>query len=1091
MGITDKQQLMKIIILQLLLIIQLGIPSEINAQKYPDQGAPFIQLYMVKDYGGTAQVWCSVQDNRGVMYFGDDTGILEFDGKTWNRIPVSDNSAVHSIAKDNLGKIYVGAYNEFGYLQPDIQGAMQYISLSETLDLQGRIFNDIQKIFITKQGIYFISPQVIFRYFKNKIEVTHVGLTDEIGVSINDSLLLIQRSEGICYLNDTILMPLGNPANIKKIPLSIISYPGNKILAAFEGELALFNISTKEFEKFETPAHNYFLSNKISFLSKLDDTKFAVATQAGGIVILSNSGEIIQVINKERGLFDGWVYNIYSDNTANLWASMSKGIAKIDINFPAVKFNSRQNVNGYVLTTSVLNKKRYIGTFDGLSYLPEYKINPVDDNQKFVAINSYKGSCWDLLRINSILYAVGSKGVFVIRDTTARCILPVTSDETFLCISGNKKFSDILFLGMSGKMGYIRIDENADIKAIRVLDYFIFPEIKENILKITPDKDGNLWVNTRYEGIYFIRFADNVNNYKITHFRKMDGQAGIEDLRTYNIDNEIYITSNKGVLKPEFPSPDSADSLMQFRYSSIFGDKIKEPLLQILKLDENKYLFHGKSFFYVTKTGNDFKFDSSGFKRLTYSHEIYLAFANEDKSLSIGASDAYFLYNPNITRDFSTPFNTLIRKVVVGKDSILFNGSFYNTSDTAKIVTINQTPEFKPVVDYNHNSVIIDFAGLFYEEPQETKFQYKLEGFVNEWSNWNKEYKASYTNLPEGNYTFKVKAKNIYGTESNIAEYSFKILTPWQRTWWAYSMYFILFLFIFISIVRFYTKRLVKQKEKLEKNVSDRTKELAEKVQELNKSDVVMHEMVEALNKTTDELKVERLKMDAANKELEAFSFSVSHDLRAPLRAISGFARILREDHTSSLDTEGIRILNIISANTSRMNKLIDDLLSFSRFSRQEMQVSLIDMFSLADSVYKEIVTEYSKEKFEFHLEALPEAYGDPSLMRQVWFNLISNAVKYSSRVPHPEIEVGYKTGNTEIIYYVKDNGAGFDMANSNRLFGVFQRLHSDKEFEGTGIGLANVKRILLRFNGRVWAEGRINGGATFYFALPAQISNN
>ncbi len=1080
---------MKFRFLQILIFILSGFALNINAQIYREQGAPFIQLYSAKDYGGTTQVWSSIEDNRGMMYFGDDKGILEFDGKTWNRILVADNSAVHSIAVDGQGIINVGTSNEFGYLRPNNLGEMRYISLSEKMPEQDRTFYDIRKTFITDHGVFFISTGCIFRYFHNEITTTKVNLTEEIGIAVKDSIFLIHRSKGICYLNDTTLIPIDNFQDYRNIPLSFISFPGNKILAAYKGEIRLFNLSTNNSVKFETPAQGYLDANTISFLKKIDEHKFAVATITGGIVILSDSGEIIQVINKERGLFDGRIYDICVDNNHNLWASMSKGIAKIDINFPVLKFDSQQNVNEYVLTTTVFHSKRYIGTFVGLCYLPEYKINPVNDNHKFISINSYQGSCWDLLPFNNLLFAVGSKGVFIIRDTTAHSIFPNSLDETVLCISENKKFSDVLFLGMSGKIGYIRIDLTTDFKRVHPLEYFVFPEIKEKILKITPDKEGNLWVNTRYSGIYFIRFFDDIKNYRITHFGKQNGLPGSDDPLSSNIDNEIYITSKKGVLKPEFPEPEAPDSLIQFRYTSIFGDKITEPLVQIVKLEDNRYLFHGKSFFYVSKAGTDFKFDSSGFKRLTNSHEIYHAFVNEDKSLSIGASDAYFLYDTKIARDFEKPFNALIRKVIIGKDSLLFDGSFYNTSGSTKVLNINQTPEFKPVIDYNYNSVIIYFTGLSFEEPQETKFQYKLEGFMDDWSKWNKDNKASYTNLPEGNYTFKIKAKNIYGTVSNIAEYSFRISTPWQRTWWAYSLYFFVFLIFLVLMVRFYTKRLILQKERLEKKVSDRTKELAEKVQELKKSELTMHKMVEALNHTTNELKLERLKMEEANKELEAFSFSVSHDLRAPLRAITGFAGILQEDHSASLNSEGGRILKMISENANRMNNLIDDLLTFSRNSRQEMKNSSIDMFSLANSVYLETVSEYNKEKFDFHLQKIPEAYGDPSLMRQVWFNLISNAIKYSSRVINPVIEVGHKSVNGESIYYVKDNGAGFDMANSIKLFGVFQRLHSSKDFEGTGIGLANVKRILLRMNGRVWAEGKINEGATFYFALPVQVS--
>jgi light-regulated signal transduction histidine kinase (bacteriophytochrome) len=225
--------------------------------------------------------------------------------------------------------------------------------------------------------------------------------------------------------------------------------------------------------------------------------------------------------------------------------------------------------------------------------------------------------------------------------------------------------------------------------------------------------------------------------------------------------------------------------------------------------------------------------------------------------------------------------------------------------------------------------------------------------------------------------------------------------------------------------------------------------------------------------------------LQAANKELEAFSYSVSHDLRAPLRAIDGYTRILVEDYESILDSEGKRICGVISREARRMGQLIDDLLSFSRLGRKAMYSSRIDMKALAVSVFDELIKGENRERFDFEIAKLPAAKGDSSLMRQVWVNLLSNAIKFTSRKERSVIEVGSKQTRDENIYYVRDNGAGFDMEYGNKLFGVFQRLHTESEFSGTGVGLAIVQRIIRRHGGHVWAQGEVEKGATFYFALP------
>jgi PAS domain S-box-containing protein len=240
------------------------------------------------------------------------------------------------------------------------------------------------------------------------------------------------------------------------------------------------------------------------------------------------------------------------------------------------------------------------------------------------------------------------------------------------------------------------------------------------------------------------------------------------------------------------------------------------------------------------------------------------------------------------------------------------------------------------------------------------------------------------------------------------------------------------------------------------------------------------------LNEKLEERVLERtLQLQNANKELEAFSYSVSHDLRAPLRAIDGFTRILLEDYEPALDEEGKRVCAVISREAQHMGQLIDDLLALSRLGRKELHFTKIDMKAMASSVFDELVEEEDPGRIDFRVHRLPVATGDAALIRQAWVNLLSNAIKFSSRKERAVIEVGSKHSEHEYVYYVRDTGAGFDMEYLDKLFGVFQRLHSEKEFEGTGVGLAIVQQVIRRHGGRVWAEGAVDRGATFYFSVP------
>ncbi len=243
----------------------------------------------------------------------------------------------------------------------------------------------------------------------------------------------------------------------------------------------------------------------------------------------------------------------------------------------------------------------------------------------------------------------------------------------------------------------------------------------------------------------------------------------------------------------------------------------------------------------------------------------------------------------------------------------------------------------------------------------------------------------------------------------------------------------------------------------------------------------------QAIRDLNESLAARTAQLETANRDLEGFSYSVSHDLRTPLRAIDGFSRILVEEYSAQLDEEALRLLGIIRDNTEQMGQLIEDILEFSRMGRFEIKAAEVDMTTLVDGAWQELRQTLDGRRVRFELEPLPKAYGDPAMLRRVVTNLLVNALKFTRPREETLITVGGSTDGAEARYFVRDNGVGFDMRYYDRLFGVFQRLHAADEFPGTGIGLAIIKRIISRHRGRVWAEGKVGEGATFFFTLPAK----
>jgi len=253
-----------------------------------------------------------------------------------------------------------------------------------------------------------------------------------------------------------------------------------------------------------------------------------------------------------------------------------------------------------------------------------------------------------------------------------------------------------------------------------------------------------------------------------------------------------------------------------------------------------------------------------------------------------------------------------------------------------------------------------------------------------------------------------------------------------------------------------------------------------------------LFEQIQAQTVELEQRVMERTaQLQTSNKELEAFIYSVSHDLRAPLRAVDGYTRILEEDYKTALDEKAQQVCSVIHNEAQRMGRLIDDLLSLSRLGRSEMYLIPLNMHTMVASIFGELTTPDDRSRMDFRLGALHAAEGDPSLLRQVWINLLQNAIKFTSKKEWAVIEVDSSQDEKETVYTIRDNGAGFDMQYANKLFGVFQRLHSDHEFEGTGVGLAIVQRIIQRHGGRVWAESEADSGASFHFALPRKAGRN
>jgi len=351
-------------------------------------------------------------------------------------------------------------------------------------------------------------------------------------------------------------------------------------------------------------------------------------------------------------------------------------------------------------------------------------------------------------------------------------------------------------------------------------------------------------------------------------------------------------------------------------------------------------------------------------------------------------------------------------------------------------------------LSYEHSVLTIKFAALNYISSRKNQYAYMLEGFDKEWNYIGNNRSVTFTNLDPGDYSLRVKASNNHGVwNEEECQLDIHITPPFWLTWWfRISMGLIIVAAVFGSI-NFRTRRIIKLNRELEQRVSERT-----------------------------------LQLEQMNNELEAFTYSVSHDLRGPLRSMRGFSGILLEEYSDKYDDLSKDYLTRIHASAKHMSQLIDDLLKLSRLTRGEKKSQPVNLSVIADTAIKSYITAQPDKKISYHIEPLLMVYGDRGLLEIMIQNLIDNGLKYSSERPESKIEVGKIINKGQVIFYIKDNGVGFDMAYSNKLFTPFERLQTN--YDGTGIGLAIVKRVVDRHGGEIWAEAKPDEGATFYFTL-------
>lgn len=845
-------------------IILLSLPW--GGEAAEELGTPYIRNYAPEEFGAPAQNTAVIQSPGGITYFGNENGVLEFDGRNWALILLPNGSYVRSLAIDAGGTVYVGGVGEFGFLAADVSGKTCYVSLVPRLKKEDRAFNDIWKIHATSRGIYFLAIKKIFHLQDGRIEVIPVDLASRYGFAIGDELFIAQKGRGIFHVGDGLprLLPQTETLALPEAGfVYMLPYREQQpLIIDGRGRFYIYDLGAfrdpggegYDFARQARPGSimkpfptevSALIGESGNILYKgipIPGGRYALATLKGGIIIMDDRGKLERVINRKHGLGDNLVGDLCLDREQNLWAALNTGLAYIAISSPISHFDEANGLEGYLIAVRHFRDRLFVGSFDGVFVLDERRPGLKGDKTLFSNIAPMVREGCDFLPLGDHLVVAAAPRLLLV-DPELRT--RTFGDATFLALCRSPRFPDVIFTGLSDGLGACRVQRVGDGTPSLVFYQDPFSAINDSIRLIDCDANGNLWLTTAFNGLIHIRFRGRgIQDYELTRYGLSDGLPGMDWNYVSFVDGRLLVSTQKGIYEgiPASPLPPGTPRT-RFRPERTFGKTYLDPPARMSGIIKD-----GRGRWWVRSSLGIDVFSSNGeisrllrresFAPITVSEGMFEL--DEQGILWVPTNKRLYRFDPALQKDYLAPFPALIRQVRAGRDRTLFWGNYYDPrSQTGSVYTrlLRAQPEgMVPRLDYWENKLAFNFSSPYYEHAAAIRFQYYLDGFDKGWSEWTTQNLKEYTNLPEGSYAFRVKARNIYGSVSSEAAYRFMISPPWKRTPFAYALYALAALLLLFGIVKAYTIQLRHEQKRLEKLVALRTEELKRSNEELAKA---------------------------------------------------------------------------------------------------------------------------------------------------------------------------------------------------------------------------------------------------------------
>jgi len=745
-------------------------------------GVPNVRNYSKNIYQSGNQNWSVTKDEKGVMYFGNSEGLLSFDGRDWQQYNLPNHLTVRSVASDGHGKIYTGAFGEIGYWAANERGLMYYTSLSKLIPANYARNEEVWKIYIDEHQIIFQTFGSIYIYRNGKISVIKSPNPYLFLFKVGKRYFIEQINAGLFELvNDKLVIIKGSEI-LKTGILSILPFKGSSFLIGTAKD-GLFVYNGKQIYPWKNQANDFLKKYQLNNGVFIPGKYYAYGTILNGVIIVDTSGNVVQHINKLSGLQNNTVLSLYIDDEENLWTGLDNGIDCIEINSPFYFYLDKGGRFGTVYSSIVNHNKIYLGTNQGLFYSdwsPDNK-NKLLQSFDFKLIQGTQGQVWDLSLIEGKLLCGHNEGTYLVEDNKIRKLSGINGGWTIKKLDNNSLIQGTY----TGLVIYRKDEHNNWIYSHKISGF------GEPSRYVEPYTKSQIWVSHAYKGIYKITVnSDYTKAVDIKYYDKRSGLPDSYKINVFNLDGKIVFSTENGF----YTYDDITDRF--YRY-----DQLNKSLgsfavsTKIIPALEKKFWFinHGKAAMADFSINGKITLNTNWFSllngRMIQSYENISRINNSIYLISV--DDGFVIFNDSDAsrQPVGKLPDVLIRKVEdISHKPVLISGS--NTQS--------------PVILYKNNSLRITYTLPYYIHSK-IMFQYYLEGYSKEWSEWSLQSQKEFTNLPQGDYIFMVRAQIDDKRMAAVTQMSFTILPPWYESKWAFLFYLVL-LIVFYYVVRYYNR---------------------------------------------------------------------------------------------------------------------------------------------------------------------------------------------------------------------------------------------------------------------------------------------